>query len=56
MAYAPRHQVSVLSLTDDEIKSIEQTRQRLYQLSNSIQSFKADIVKSNPLPSQYVAS
>ncbi|ROT42317.1 hypothetical protein SODALDRAFT_12500 [Sodiomyces alkalinus F11] len=52
MAYASRHQANALGLTDDEIKSIEQTRQRLYQLSNSIQSFKADIAKSNPLPPQ----
>ncbi|KAL2755023.1 hypothetical protein ACRALDRAFT_1064748, partial [Sodiomyces alcalophilus JCM 7366] len=50
MTYGSRNPVNVLGLTDDETRSIEQTRHRLYQLSNSIQSFKADIVKSNPLP------
>ncbi|KAM0335295.1 hypothetical protein ACHAQA_000340 [Verticillium albo-atrum] len=50
MAY--RQQTNALGLSDDETKSLEQTRQRLYQLTNSIQSFKADVAKSNPLPPQ----
>ncbi|KAF3357387.1 hypothetical protein VdG1_03175 [Verticillium dahliae VDG1] len=50
MAY--RQQTNALGLSDDETKALEQTRQRLYQLTNSIQSFKADVAKSNPLPPQ----
>ncbi|PHH83716.1 hypothetical protein CDD82_4678 [Ophiocordyceps australis] len=42
--------MATLGLDEDELKSIEQTLSRLSQLSSSIQSFKADILKSNPLP------
>ncbi|KAI1854189.1 hypothetical protein JX265_000593 [Neoarthrinium moseri] len=39
-----------LSLTQEELKAVEQTRQRLFQLSNSIGSLKSDVINSNPLP------
>ncbi|KOS23437.1 Mediator of RNA polymerase II transcription subunit 8 [Escovopsis weberi] len=42
--------MSSLNLDDDELKAVEQTLARLLQLSNSIQSLKTDILKSNPLP------
>ncbi|KFA54924.1 hypothetical protein S40293_02338 [Stachybotrys chartarum IBT 40293] len=40
-----------LELKDDELKALEQLLARVAQLSNSIQSLKTDILKSNPLPS-----
>ena len=40
-----------LGLSQEELKGIEQTRQRLFQLSKGIESLKADILNSNPLPS-----
>ncbi|KAK1767116.1 mediator of RNA polymerase II transcription subunit 8 [Phialemonium atrogriseum] len=39
-----------LDLSQEELKAIESTRGRLFQLSNSIGSLKNDIYKSNPLP------
>lgn len=54
MAYAAgRQQGNALGLPDDETKALEQTRQRLYQLSNSIQSFRTSVAGSNPLPPMY---
>ncbi|KAH6692339.1 mediator of RNA polymerase II transcription complex subunit 8-domain-containing protein [Plectosphaerella plurivora] len=50
MAYAAKGQGNALGLSDDESKALEQTRQRLYQLSNSISSLRQSIVNSNPLP------
>ncbi|TDZ68178.1 Mediator of RNA polymerase II transcription subunit 8 [Colletotrichum trifolii] len=41
---------NALGISADEYKAIEQTRQRLFQLSNSIQGLKNDVYKSNPLP------
>ncbi|KAF6828726.1 RNA polymerase II mediator complex component Med8 [Colletotrichum musicola] len=41
---------NALGISSDEFKAIEQTRQRLFQLSNSIQGLKMDVLKSNPLP------
>ncbi|KAK1994950.1 hypothetical protein LX36DRAFT_583397 [Colletotrichum falcatum] len=41
---------NALGISADEFKAIEQTRQRLFQLSNSIQGLKIDVLKSNPLP------
>ncbi|KZL70575.1 rna polymerase ii mediator complex component med8 [Colletotrichum incanum] len=41
---------NALGISADEFKAIEQTRQRLFQLSNSIQGLKVDVLKSNPLP------
>jgi len=38
------------SLTQEDIKALEHTRQRLYQLSNNIASLKGDVLRSNPLP------
>ena len=40
-----------LDLSQDELKAIESTRGRLFQLTNSIGSLKTDLYKSNPLPS-----
>ncbi|KAI1464395.1 mediator complex, subunit Med8 [Daldinia caldariorum] len=39
-----------LNLTQDEFRAIEQTRQRLSQISSSIASLKSDVFLSNPLP------
>jgi hypothetical protein len=39
-----------LNITQEELKAVEQTRQRLFQLSNSIGSLKADVYASKPLP------
>ncbi|KAL1879339.1 hypothetical protein VTK73DRAFT_7176 [Phialemonium thermophilum] len=39
-----------LDLTQDELKAIESTRGRLFQLANSLGSLKNDVVKGNPLP------
>ncbi len=39
-----------LNLTQEELKSIESTRGRLFQLSNSIASLRNDAAKGNPLP------
>lgn len=43
-----------LNLSQEELKAVEQSRQRLSQLSNSINSLKKDVLQSNPLPSMYV--
>ncbi|KAI0853504.1 mediator complex, subunit Med8 [Daldinia vernicosa] len=40
-----------LNLTQDEFRAIEQTRQRLSQISSSIASLKSDVFINNPLPS-----
>lgn len=39
-----------LNLTPEELKAVEQTRQRLFQLSNSIDSVKKDVLHSHPDP------
>ncbi|KAI0106009.1 hypothetical protein F4814DRAFT_81628 [Daldinia grandis] len=39
-----------LNLTQDEFRAIEQTRQRLSQISSSIASLKSDVFINNPLP------
>ncbi|KAI5865715.1 mediator of RNA polymerase II transcription complex subunit 8-domain-containing protein [Durotheca rogersii] len=39
-----------LDLSPEELKAVEQTRQRLSQISESIASVKAGIFASNPLP------
>ncbi|KAJ1327907.1 mediator of RNA polymerase II transcription subunit 8 [Microdochium nivale] len=39
-----------LNLSQDELKAVEQTRQRLSQLSNSIGSLKNDVMHQYPLP------
>lgn len=43
-----------LNLTQEELKAVEQTRQRLALLSDSIGSVKASIWDNNPMPSLYV--
>lgn len=55
MAYATKVQGNALGLSDDESKAIEQTRQRLYQLTNSIQSLRQSVLNSNPLPPRQAA-
>ncbi|KAK5631683.1 hypothetical protein RRF57_007397 [Xylaria bambusicola] len=42
--------MSSLGLSQEELKAVEQTRQRLSQLSSSLNSLKNDIFISNPLP------
>ncbi|KAI1282723.1 mediator of RNA polymerase II transcription complex subunit 8-domain-containing protein [Xylaria sp. FL0933] len=42
--------MSSLGLTQEELKAVEQTRQRLSHLSNSLNSLKNDVFISNPLP------
>ncbi|GAP88144.2 putative RNA polymerase II mediator complex component [Rosellinia necatrix] len=42
--------MSSLGLSQEELKSVEQTRQRLSQLSASLNSLKNDVFNSNPLP------
>ncbi|RYP55982.1 hypothetical protein DL771_012215 [Monosporascus sp. 5C6A] len=39
-----------LNLSQEELKAVEQSRQRLMQLSSSIGSLKASVYNSNPLP------
>lgn len=38
------------TLTQSEIKVLEQTRQRLSQLTNSLNSLKQNLLQSDPLP------
>ncbi|KAI0444934.1 mediator of RNA polymerase II transcription complex subunit 8-domain-containing protein [Xylaria telfairii] len=42
--------MSSLGLSQEELKAVEQTRQRLAQLSASLNSLKNDVFISNPLP------
>ncbi|KAI3324724.1 hypothetical protein HD806DRAFT_493438 [Xylariaceae sp. AK1471] len=42
--------MSSLGLTQEELRAVEQTRQRLSQLSSSINSLKNDVFVSHPLP------
>lgn len=44
------------ALRPEDIRALEQTRQRLSQLSNNIGSLKADIHRNNPLPEWSVES
>ncbi|RDL38781.1 uncharacterized protein BP5553_03121 [Venustampulla echinocandica] len=46
----PSHPMAPAALTQEDFKALEQTRQRLYQLTNNIASLKADVGRSNPLP------
>ncbi len=39
-----------LTLTPDELKAIDSTRNRLFQLVKSISSLQHDVVNSHPLP------
>ena len=45
--------MSSLGLSQEELKAVEQTRQRLSQLSSSINSLKNDVFISNLLPNMY---
>ena len=38
------------TLSQQDLKILEQTRQRLFQLTNSILSLQQNIVQSDPLP------
>ncbi|KAK2682479.1 hypothetical protein RAB80_000425 [Fusarium oxysporum f. sp. vasinfectum] len=42
--------MATLNLDDDELKALEQTLSKVAQLSSSVQSFRQDLLKSNPLP------
>lgn len=42
------------TLNQDQIKVLEQTRQRLMQLTHSLGSLAASLNQSDPLPSWYV--
>lgn len=42
---------AMAALSQQEIKTLEQTRQRLFQLSNSLASLQHNILQSDPLPS-----
>ncbi|KAL2074041.1 hypothetical protein VTL71DRAFT_7819 [Oculimacula yallundae] len=37
-------------LNQEDVKALEQVRQRVFQLTNNIASLKADVLRSNPLP------
>ncbi|WPH02233.1 mediator complex, subunit Med8 [Acrodontium crateriforme] len=41
---------STMSLSSDEYRTIDQIRQKLFQLSSSIQSVKVDLERNEPLP------
>lgn len=41
-------------LRQEDLRALEQTRQRLYQLSQSIGSLKADVMRTSPMPPWYV--
>lgn len=43
------------SLQQDDLKTLDQTRQRLSQLANNIASLKSDVQQGNPLPPWFVA-
>lgn len=38
------------ALGTEDLKALEQTRQRLYQLKSNIISLQTDVLRSNPLP------
>ncbi|KAF4440819.1 Mediator of RNA polymerase II transcription subunit 8 [Fusarium austroafricanum] len=42
--------MATLNLEDDELKALEQTLSKVAQLSSSVQSFRQDLLMSNPLP------
>ncbi|KAF5026561.1 hypothetical protein F66182_1350 [Fusarium sp. NRRL 66182] len=42
--------MATLNLEDDELKALEQTLSKVAQLSSSVQSFRQDLLKNNPLP------
>ncbi|CZT12237.1 related to Mediator of RNA polymerase II transcription subunit 8 [Rhynchosporium agropyri] len=44
------------SLNQEDIKVLEQVRQRVFQLTNNIASLKSDVLRSNPLPPWYMNS
>ncbi|KAI1174040.1 choline sulfatase [Nemania sp. FL0916] len=46
----PSSAMASLGLTQEELKAVEQTRQRLAHLSASLDSLKRDVFVSNPLP------
>lgn len=50
MMATPGDQHSGLSLTQSELRALEQTRLRLQNLTHSLASFKHDLQTNNPLP------
>lgn len=52
---SPRQRTSLVTmaqatLSQEDIKALEQTRQRIFQLTKNIESLKGDVLRSNPLP------
>lgn len=45
-----RQQSTMADLRQEDLKALEQTRQRLFQLTNNIASLKNDVLTANPLP------
>ncbi|KAF4953843.1 hypothetical protein FGADI_5635 [Fusarium gaditjirri] len=48
--------MATLNLDDDELKALEQTLSKVAQLSSSVQSFRQDLLQSNPLPPPYAST
>lgn len=46
--------MSSTALRQEDLKVLDQTRQRLFQLANNIASLKADVQQGNPLPPWYI--
>lgn len=46
--------MSVAQLKQEDLRALEQTRQRLLVLQQSLLSLKADLIRGNPMPSWYV--
>ena len=46
---------TALGLTQEDLRALDTVRARLYQLANSVQRLKSDIMMSHLLPAPYVA-
>jgi mediator of RNA polymerase II transcription subunit 8, fungi type len=45
----PHNFFTMAQLRQEDLRALEQTRQRLYQLSQSIGSLKADVMRTSPM-------
>lgn len=52
--YFRRPKMSSIALRQEDLKVLDQTRQRLFQLSANITSLRADVQRGNPLPPWYI--
>jgi hypothetical protein len=52
-ALEPHSLLKMAQLRQEDLRALEQTRQRLYQLSQSIGSLKTDIMRTSPMPAWY---